>query len=106
MKNFNELPKEIQDEVKSKLRAYDKITVWFEYGRYTYGVTIKSKYAPDNEYIGTYYAKDVYTEEERVINYCEEFHSYPPEYKGTRNYAVIRDYNAKYKIVDGNIVRA
>ena len=106
MKKFNELPKEIQDEVKRTLRAYDEETVWFENGRYTYGVSIQAKYAPDHEYIGTYYAKDVYTDEERIVNYCEEFHSYPMEYKGKRDYDIIRDYKAKYKMVDGNIVRA
>ena len=62
--------------------------------------------SPDHEYIGAYYAKDIYTEEERILNYCEEFHSYPPEDKGKRDYNIIRDYNAKYKMIDGNIVRA
>lgn len=106
MKKFSTLPKEIQEEVKQTLRAYDDVTVWFENGRYRYGVSIKSKYAPDHEYIGTYYAENVYTEEERIINYCEEFHSYPIYYKGKRDYELIKDYNARYKMVDGNIVRA
>lgn len=106
MKKFNELPQEIQEQVKRTLRAYDEETVWFENGMYTYGVAIQSKYAHDHEYIGTYYAKDVYTEEERFINYCEEFHSYPIEYRGNRDYNIIKDYKAKYKMVDGNIVRA
>lgn len=106
MKNFNELPIEIQDQVKKTLRAYDEETVWFENGRYTYGISIQSKYAADHEYIGTYYAKDVYTEEERIVNYCEEFHCYPIQYKGKRDYDLIKDWNAHYKMVDGNIVRA
>lgn len=106
MTNFNELPQEIQDQVKLTLRAYDEETVWFENGRYTYGVCIKSKYAPDHKYIGTYYAKDIYTEEERILNYCEEFHSYPIQYKGHRDYDIIKDYKAKYKMVDGNVVKA
>ena len=106
MKKFNELPKEVQEHVKSILRAYSEETVCFENGKYTFDLTIKAKYAPDYEYIGTYYAKDVYTEEERVVNYCEEFHSYPPEYKGKRDYNLIKDYNSKYKMVDGNIIRA
>ena len=106
MKKFNELPHEIQEKVKRTLRAYDKETVWFENGKYTYGIALKAKYASDHEYIGTYYAKDIYTEEERIINYCEEFHEYPIEYKGKRNYNILNDYKAKYKMVDGNIVRA
>ena len=106
MKKFNELPKEIQEEVKSTLRAYDYVDVWFEYGRYTFGTTICSEYADDHEFIGTYYAKEIFTEEERIINYCEEFHSYPIEYKGKRDYDIIKDYKAKYKMVEGNIIRA
>lgn len=106
MKNFNELPQEIQDRVKQTLRAYDEETVWFENGRYTYGVFIQSNYAPDHKYIGTYYAKDIFTEEERILNYCESFHSYPIQYKGHRDYALIKDYKAKYKMVDGNVVKA
>lgn len=106
MKEFNELPKEIQDDIKGTLTAYDDIEVWFENGRYTYGLCICGKYAPDHEYIGTYYAKDIYTDEERIVNYCENFHSYPPEYHSVRDYSLIRDYDAKYKMVAGNIVRA
>lgn len=106
MKKFNELPQEIQEKVKRTLRAYDKETVWFENGKYTYGIALKAKYASDHEYIGTYYAKDIYTEEERIINYCEEFHDYPIEYKGKRDYNILNDYKAKYKMVDGNIVIA
>ena len=106
MKKLNELPKEVQEQVKSTLRAYSEVTVCFENGKYTFGLSIKAKYAPDYEYIGTYYAKDVYTEEERIVNYCEEFHSYPYEYKGNRDYNLIKDYNAKYKMVDGNIIKA
>lgn len=106
MTNFNELPQDVQDRVKRTLRAYDEETVWFENGRYTYGVYIQSKYAADHKYIGTYYAKDIYTEEERILNYCEEFHSYPINYKGNQDYSIIKDYKAKYKMVDGNIVKA
>ena len=106
MKKFNELPKEVQEEVKNILRAYSEETVWFENGRYTFGVSLTAKYAPDHEYIGTYYAKDIYTEEERILNYCEAFHDYPSEYKGKRDYNLISDYNAKYKMVNGNIIRA
>ena len=106
MKRLNALPKEIQDYVKNTLRAYDLVDVWFEDGRYTYGTVIKSKYPPDSEYIGTYHADDVYSREERIVNYCEEFHCYPREYKGKRDYDLIKDHKAKYKMIDGNIVRA
>ena len=106
MRKFNELPMEIQEEIREKLRAYEDVTVWFENGRYNYGLLIKKEYAPDQEYIGRYYAKDVYTEEERILNYCEQFHAYPIEYKGKRDYELIKDWQANYKMLNGNIVRA
>ena len=106
MKNFNELPIEIQENIKNTLRAYDKVTVWFENGHYTYFDSIKSTYADDHRYIGTYYAKDVFSEEELILNFCEEFHCYPIQYKGKRDYDLIKDWNAHYKMIDGNIVRA
>lgn len=106
MKKINELPQEIQEEVKEILREYADVAVWFEGGRYKYELLIETAHAPEREYIGRYYPKDVYTEEERIVNYCEQFHSYPIEYKGERDYELIKDWHAKYKMINGNIVRA
>ena len=54
--------------------------------------------------VGTYRASDVYTEEERIVNYVNEFHDFTMSYKGKRDYSMIKDYNATFKMVDGNIV--
>lgn len=118
MRKLNTLPIEEQEKIKGWLKAYDKVDVFFENGRYNYGVCLKATYAPDHEYIGTYKADEVYTEDERIENYINEFHSYPPSYKGDRDYKLMhkmddeRSFNKDYtiithwigKLVDGNFV--
>ena len=108
-KRFEELPVDVQAEVKRVLHAYDECPVTYEYGRYDVGggICIKKNYAPDHEFIGVYYADDVFTEEERIINYAESFHEYSPLYKGKRDYTMWHkvgyDWNAKFKMVNGNL---
>lgn len=106
MEKFESLPQEVQKEIKSILKAYADVDVWYEYGRYTFGTALTKKYAPDHRFVGTYRAADVYTEEERIINYVNEFRDFPINYKGERDYAMLKDYNATFKMVDGNIVVA
>lgn len=89
MREFNTLPIEEQARIKRELKAYDIVDVFFEDGRYTHGVCLKNRYADDHEYIGTYRAKDIYTEDERIENYINEFNCYPPNYKGKRDYRVM-----------------
>lgn len=104
MKNFNELPASVQNEIKNTLRAYDSVTVFYEYGDYHFGTCLKKKYADDHEYIGTYYAKDIFTEEERILNYVNEFQCYPPQYKGNRDYSIFHTGKREtFKMVNGNI---
>jgi len=113
MKSFNELPMDIQNEVKNDLKVYAKTNVTFENGAYHVdpGVALKAVYAPDHEFIGTYKAKDVFTEKERMLNYMESFHDYPIEYKGERDYKMLkeieRNWNARFMFDgEGNIVLA
>ena len=104
MKNFNELPESVQNKIKNTLKVYDKVDVYFEYGEYRFGLVLKKHYAADHEVIGTYYAKDVYTEEERILNYVNEFQSYPIEYKGKRDYKIFHTGKQEtFKMVNGNI---
>lgn len=88
MIKFEELPMDVQEKIKQDLKAFDECHVVYEYGKYNVGggICLKSKYADDFEVIGTYYAKDIFTEEERIINYVESFHDYPIQYKGKRDY--------------------
>ena len=93
MTRFEQLPKDIQDKVRNTLRAYDSVNVWFENGRYSFDDVIKSQYAADHKFIGTYKASDIYSEKERIENYINEFHSYPIQYTGKRDYDIIHKMN-------------
>lgn len=110
MKQFNELPKEVQNHIKNTLKAFPEETVTYENGAYHYGVCLKANYAADYKYIGTYKDTDIYNEEERMINYIESFHDYPIEYKGKRDYRMLKevgyDWSVKFKFENGNLVRA
>lgn len=90
MKKLNELPQEIQIRIKNYLKAFDEVSVTFEYGEYHFGTYLKATYGADFEYIGAYKAKDIFTEKERIENYINEFHSYPIGYKGKRDYAMLK----------------
>lgn len=69
------LPIEIQEKVKSTLKAYNSCNVYFEYNEFhaSASVGIKSNYNYDHFVCGRYLAKEVYTEEERRQNYIESF---------------------------------
>lgn len=104
MKKFNELPERIQQKIKNTLKAYDEVTVFYEYGDYHFGTCLKATYGEDHEYIGTYYAKDVFTEEERILNYVNEFQCFPIQYKGKRDYSIFHTGKREtFKMVNGNI---
>lgn len=87
--NFNYLPATVQQEVKDILKVYDEVNVWYENGEYSFADVLKSEYAPDHRYIGTYRKEDVYTEIEQIENYINEFHTFPINYKGKRDYAML-----------------
>ncbi len=103
---FEQLPADTQKKIKDTLRAYDDVSVYFENGEYRFGTMLKESYAPDHRYVGTYYAKELFTEQERMLNYVNEFQCYPIEYKGKRNYADF--HTGKNEVFtmddDGNIV--
>ena len=106
MTKFNELPENVKAEILDTLKAYDEVFVVYEYGKFhvSVGVMLKAEYAPDHKVIGTFYARDLYTEKERMINYIESFHDFPSNYKGKRNYRMLRDiegdWNAKFAFDD------
>ena len=103
---------EQQDRVKETLKAYDEVHITYQYGEYHFstGVALTATYAPDFKAVGSVYADDIFTEEERILNYMESFHEYSPLYKGRRNYRMLNeignDWSVKFKMQDGEIVRA
>lgn len=83
MTKFNELPEEVQNAVLKILKAYDEVDVIFENSNYQVKVAavLKMGYDSDFQYIGTYYAEDLYTPEQRDLNYIETFGCEPyPSY--------------------------
>ena len=111
MKDFNALPIDVQEQVKRTLRSYDEVNVIYEYGEYhvSTGLAIKCHYADDHEYLGCYKAKDLFTPDERMLNYVEAFHEYPIEYKGKRDYRMLDSLTWDDKVKfdeERNIVRA
>lgn len=88
MRDLNTLPIETIKKVKEMLKAYDEVNVYFEDGTYhvSIGHCLRATYGQDFKNIETYKAKDVYTEQERILNYVNEFQEYPINYKGKRNY--------------------
>lgn len=100
MKKFNELPNEVKELVKDRLKVYDRTYVIFEYGEYhvSSGLMLKNSYGSDHEFIGEYTAKEIFTPDERIINYIETFHCYPIEYKGKRDYKMIKEMTWESKV--------
>lgn len=109
MRELNTLPSEVIEKVKNVLRAYDEVHVIFEYGEYhvSAGLCIKAIYGADHEFIGTYKANEVFTPEERMLNYINSFQDYPIEYKGKRNYKDFQTGKREvFKWENGNLVIA
>ena len=102
---FNELPKEVQEEVKDWLKVYNETHVTFENGHYkvSSSISLLAKYPEDFKVIGDYKANEVFTAEERMVNYIVSFHDYPIEYKGTRDYLAKKEYEKSHKGMDWNV---
>ena len=92
MEAFAALPEDVQDKARGHLRAFNECLIVFEHGRFSVGggACLAASYAPDHKVHGIVYADDIYTPEERICNYIEEFHDYPPQYKGARDYKMLK----------------
>jgi len=102
---FNELPQAAQDKIKSRLRAYDSVTVTREAnGDYVVMAATIIHNSAYNEYIGEYYAKDVFTIDERIVNYVNAFRSFPRGYHGKKDWLTMNSDWTSATLKDGNIV--
>jgi hypothetical protein len=54
------------------------------------GQLIKAEYGEDYKAIGEVNADDIYDSNDKIINYIEGFMSYPIEYKGKKDWGMIR----------------
>lgn len=97
MTNITSLPIDTQNEIRNTLKAFDRCDVWFEYGKYHVmcGACLRAYYAPDHRFVATFTKDDIYTETEQIENYINEFHCYPANYKGKKDWQMI------HKMQDG-----
>lgn len=106
---INQLPEKTQKQIKETLKAYHKVYVEFENGEYhvNTGLAICAKYPADHKYIGEVNDSDIYTKEELQENYINTFYEYPPQYRGKRDYNLLkqaRETGNTFKLVDGQLV--
>ena len=100
---FQNLPENVRAEALSTLKAFSEVNIIFENGRYNVstGISIRKSYPADHNFIGIVYADDVFTDDEKILNYIESFHDYPPQYKGKRDYQMLHkiayDWNTKFE---------
>ena len=113
MMTFNQLPEAAQQAVKRTLSAYATCTVWEDNATGNYKArahTIISNNDSGEICLGEYTALEVFTNEQRIINYVEQFKDYPfPLYTGTKDYTALLSYAANPKsyvvsITEGNVV--
>lgn len=109
--NFNTLPTEVQEKAKEVLKIYNEVHIIFENGEYKasacYG--LRSSYPADFKVIGDYKAEEIFTPDERILNYINSFHEYPIEYKGKRNYPWLKTLTWEDTVIfdsDHNLVTA
>ena len=70
---LQDLPEDVQTEVKKLLTIYSKAHVVYEYGKFeaTAHHCLKASYGYDRFWCGEYKADDVYTKEERAQHLAE-----------------------------------
>ena len=106
MIEYDDLPQEAKDELRKALVAFPDASLWKQGDKYftTEGVSIVKKY--DDEYglehIGKYHDYEVFSDKERIENYINTFRDYPSEYKGLRNYSLMREMDNSITLIRAN----
>lgn len=113
---FKSLPNEVQDKIYDTLGAYDTCNVIFENGEYKVFTAsfIISNYPEDFRVVGYFHKDELFTEEEQITNYVNTFRSYPPNYRGPKDWGLLREVQEAgwgegrifLVMVDGEIVKA
>lgn len=107
--NFSDLPANVQDEVKSLLNAYSTVYVdQGESGEYRVFIHTVIHNGVYSKRVGEYHAADVFTEEERILNYVRTFKGFPyrarhAHYTGAKDWAALSGNWTDVRMVDGNI---
>ena len=110
MVKFEELSKEVQEEIKGVLGVYDKCNVIYMNGKYHVMTAsfLLNNYPSDFKYIGDYKKEDILTETEIIEEYANNFHSFHENYNGVKNYKMFNNcsYSDKFKLINGELKRA
>ena len=103
---LNDLPLSAQEDVRSVLMAYSTVYVTLKAdGKYNVTAALVLHNGPYDQYIGEFTCKEVFTLEERIVNYVNEFRDFPcAQYTGKKDWAALQSDWSKAEMVDGNIV--
>ena len=108
---INTLPLSVQEEVRSVLMAFSTVYVTLKAdGKYTVDAHITLHNGPYDQFIGEFTCKEVFTLEERILNYVNEFRSFPyrctngAHYTGKKDWEALNSDWTKAEMVDGNII--
>jgi len=108
---LNNLPQSVQEDVRSVLMAYSTVYVTLKAdGKYNVTAALVLHNGPYDQYIGEFTSKEVFTLEERIVNYVNEFRDFPyrctngAHYTGKKDWAALQSDWSKAEMIDGNIV--
>ena len=109
---LNDLPLSVQEDVRSVLMAYSTVYVTLKAdGKYKVTAALVLHNGPYDQYIGEFTCKEVFTLEERIVNYVNEFRDFPVSYKkggtnytGTKDWAALQSGWTKAEMIDGTII--
>ena len=95
MKNnerLNKYSEKVQKEIIDTLKAYNECHVERHGTEYKVcvGWCLKAHYG-DEEILDEFTADEIFTEDEKILNYMEVFHEYKITYKGKRDYKMIHE---------------
>jgi hypothetical protein len=111
MTNFNQLPEDVQFDVQDELECYSKCFVFKKAdGSYQVTPSVCLHNGAYDEYIGEYFAADVFSDEQKIINYVKNFRSFPwncsdgTHYEGKKDWAALGSDWTNLEMVNGDLV--
>lgn len=110
MRKFTKAPREVQERILEALKQVRYVYVVRNGDRYsvTTHLTTQRSERGEWEYLGKFTMEEIYSPDERILNFVEVMHDYPPEYRGKRDYLMLQSVSgnnaARFRWLDGNIV--
>lgn len=90
----------VQQNILNLLKAYSEVRVMknIRTGLVEVVTHVMLQNCYDDVELETIRSKDVYTEEELILNYLDEFIEYPIEYEGERDYNLLSDLHSLKRV--------